>query len=99
MESMVTELSQGFGQLKTDVKDIKTFLLGNEFTGDKGASHTITDHEKRLLEIENWKRTELQQEKDKATKANFWIKVAMMFFAFLQLVQAFVLAIVMNGRH
>lgn len=91
MEKLVTELQQGFVQMQTDVKDIKTFLLGNPFTEDKGHVHKVADHETRLLQIEGWKDYEIKTGADKREKASRNISLGLFIFAGIQALQAIII--------
>jgi hypothetical protein len=44
-------------KLQEDVKEIKDFLLGNQFNGKQGLQSILDDHDKRLIVLEEHKTT------------------------------------------
>lgn len=42
-------------KLQEDVKEIKDFLLGNQFNGKQGLQSILDDHDKRLVVLEEHK--------------------------------------------
>lgn len=52
LEREVAKIQHQVNGIEGKVDDIKSALIGNEFSGDKGYLHRQADHEKRIARIE-----------------------------------------------